>query len=1036
MTQVFLTFKLEPGRRELRDNDALIALPPKSFDVLCYLIDNRDRMVSKSELLNQFWSSQASESALQKAISLLRKAMHCEGQTVVRTYHGLGFRFVPDVVIQPQDSHAKPIETTRFIRERRLVGVLCLQFDTDSSLDRAVAEAFLERAGTCVEAYQGEALRMTLEGFTASFGLSSHFEDAARRAVHCAVALVAFAHEQGSFVVKIGVEHGPVELVEETDRSHWRMPSEIERGAVEMANMGQGNEIVLSQAAQYQLRDEVICTPVNRGFKLTAVNDLQSGVPGRPQKNATQFVGREAEMAFLEKSLETLSQGNGQGVVLSGPAGIGKTRLLSEFLSALDANSFRKAKVQCLPGLSNSPLAPIRELCQMLFARAPAGTVQSNVDVALHEELLGKTPHNAEILSSLSEYQLKQQSYDLVNRMLSAFSLETPLVLAFEDIHWIDVTSRDCLDTIFRQADRVRLLVVMTTRPSDDFPPSEAIIQLSPLGHQDGLKLLHDNINETKINDQMADELVRRAAGNPFFIEELALALQSSDSRSRELPETVQAVISVRIGALDPGARAFLFILAVIGPAARTDLVAYLLGQNDDQVDATAKRLRSMGFVQIELATYSFRHILISETAYAMLASRERQKLHHEIAAYLESDVVKWTPRPETLAWHNQEAGDAVTATAHWLKACRTAMQRFAHSEGIAFAKSGLALFESNEIDAAKRELDLQLYLASALGAIHGYGAENVGEAYHRARRMNEAVRDPRANSRIIVGLWINAWVGGRLSKALDYAQDLLDVAKVAGDPSLNVQAQASMGQVLMHNGRLNEALGHLASGSNTIATTPPATPTTQTAYVACTSFASWTSCLMGNTSEAKRKLEVSNELAHDRKNPLAQAVHFGLCVQPFMLMGEIEACIDFTDRGIAISRAHDFAFWLGTALVMRGWTLGQMGKIDVAFEAFDEGLSVFKGTGAGVQLAHWYGLKAETQLTAGHFNEGTKTAEHALRWAAKTGDFHSVPRTHAVAARLWAELNSPVKSTYHADMATKKAAEFGMAKGAITLLI
>ena len=192
----------------------------------------------------------------------------------------------------------------------------------------------------------------------------------------------------------------------------------------------------------------------------------------------------------------------------------------------------------------------------------------------------------------------------------------------------------------------------------------------------------------------------------------------------------------------------------------------------------------------------------------------------------------------------------------------------------------------------------------------------------------------------------------------------------------------------------------------------------------------------MGNIPKSKSILHVSSRLSHDRENPLAKAVHFGLCVQPFMLMGELEACKDYADRGVAVSRAHDFAFWLGTALVMRGWTMGQMGQMDVAFEAFDEGLSVFEGTGAGVQLAHWYGLKAETLLTAGDFKEGVKAAEHALRCAAKTGDFHSVPRTHVVAARLWAELNAPEKSAYHSDLAAKMAAEFGMAKSAITLLI
>ncbi|MFK7765537.1 MAG: AAA family ATPase [Roseobacter sp.] len=1036
MTQVFLTFQLDPERRELRDRNTLVAFPPRSFDVLCYLIDHRDRMVTKSELLDQFWSSQVSEAALQKAISLMRKAVRCDGKSVVRTYHGLGFRFIPDVLIQSQDGYPSLMGTTRSIQERRLVGVLCLQFETDADLNDSVVEKFLERAGKCVETHQGEALRITLEGFTASFGLSSHYEDAARRAVHCAAALAALAQEYRDIAVKIGIEHGPVELTEGMQGADWRMPSEIERGAVEAVSLAQASEIILTEAARSQLRDEVTCTTVNGGFKLTTTIELQSGVPGRPQKNATEFVGRRAEMAFLDENLATLSQGTGQGVVLSGPAGIGKTRLLNEFLSALDTRRLRQVKVQCLPGLSNSPLAPIRELCHLLFAQAPEDVVQSDVDVALHSEFLGKTPNGNQILASLSEHELKHKSYDLINRMLSAICLETPLVLAFEDIHWIDATSRDCLDSIIQHADAVRLLVVMTTRPIYDPPPSEVIIQLSPLGHRDGLKLLHDINKETRINEELADNLVHRAAGNPFFIEELALALPSGGTRSRELPETVQAVISVRIGALDPAMRAFLYVLAVIGPAARIELVSHLLGQNRDQVDATAVLLRSMGFIQIDPETYSFRHMLIADTAYAMLAFKERQKLHGEIAIYLESDIVKWTPRPETLAWHKQEAGDADTATTYWLKACRDAMQRFAHREGIAFAESGLKLSNSKEIDAPKREIDLQLYLASAMGAIYGYGAENVGEAYDRARCLNKKVRDSRANIRVLVGLWINAWVGGRLSTSLDYAQDLLDVSKAIEDPSLSLQAHASVGQVLMHNGRLTEALGQLTSGLNVISEIPSKTPTTQTACVACASFASWSNCFMGKVSEAKRTLDISSELAHDRENPLALAVHFGLCSQPFMLMGQIEACLDYADRGVAISRKHDFAFWLGTALVTRGWSLGQMGKMDIAFKAFDEGLSVFEGTGAGVQLAQWYGLKAETLLAAGLFNEGVKAAEHALKCAESTGDVHSVPRTHVVAGRLWAELNIPAKAMYHEQMATKKAAEFGMVKSSITLLI
>jgi len=212
MSLKFLNFDLDPNGRELRNEGALVSLAPKSFDVLCYLIEHHDRMVTKTELLDQFWSAQVSEAALQKAISLLRKALHCDGSSVIRTHHGLGFRFVPELSMPPQQTLSLHREPPAPLVERRLVSMLCLRFDEQASLDDSEVERFLDRARECVEVYQGEAVRMTLEGFAVSFGLATRYEDAARRAAHCAVALIAAAKAHPNIRPSIGIDHGPVNL--------------------------------------------------------------------------------------------------------------------------------------------------------------------------------------------------------------------------------------------------------------------------------------------------------------------------------------------------------------------------------------------------------------------------------------------------------------------------------------------------------------------------------------------------------------------------------------------------------------------------------------------------------------------------------------------------------------------------------------------------------------------------------------------------------------------------------------------------------
>ena len=323
MTIQFLTFELDADRRELCEHSALISLSPKSFDVLCYLISHRDRMVTKSELLDAFWSAQVSEAALQKAISLLRKATHCDGQSIIRTYHGLGFRFVPEVLEQLPDPQSVS-SSMPMIQEQRLISVLCLQFNASTDHSDLAGEAALARARDIVGAHQGEALRMTMDGFTASFGLTSHYEDTARQAVHCAHALTKLAQENDEVGPIIAVDHGPVTLSEDAEDSNWYRPSGIERTAVDLAKTGQPTDILLSPATQQQLRDEVVCTPIQNGFRLVSINDMPAGVPARPRKNPARFVGRRAERAFLDQCLQTLNAGHGQGVVLEGPAGIGK----------------------------------------------------------------------------------------------------------------------------------------------------------------------------------------------------------------------------------------------------------------------------------------------------------------------------------------------------------------------------------------------------------------------------------------------------------------------------------------------------------------------------------------------------------------------------------------------------------------------------------------------------------------------------------------------------------------------------------------
>ena len=1039
MMYKFLTFQLDVEQRELRENGTPVSIPPKAFDVLCYLVAHQGRMVPKSELMDKFWSANVSEAALQKTVSLARKALakHGHDHPIIKTYHGQGFRFSPPVQERlPLSDPAGTDDLTQPVglRQQRLVAVLCVTIspsDNDRATPVSAIETFLDTAREVVQSYQGNLMRMTLDGFTADFGLHHHLEDGSRRAVHCAVALAEAATGGNSrrpdIKILCSVDTGSIDVIEGDAEAKWTPPSEVERGATQLAESAYSGQIVLSEDTQKQLRGEVQTRPLSNGHLLVRLQKMGSGIPGRPLKRQIQFVGRMAEMAFLSKLIETLQTGSGEAILLSGPAGIGKTRLISEFLSSIDQVEYRQLKLQCLPALSNSPLAPIRELCLALLANAVPSTLTDEIDIALLKELQDDARATAPILANLSDHQRRQKSCSLLNRVLQSVCDDHPFVIVFEDVHWMDATSRDFLDAIIQDIGGKRLFIVMTTRPVDDLALTETVLQLSPLSHMDSLKLLVESFHQELVDEALAETLVRRAAGNPFFIEELALAAQSGGDPATELPDTVQAVIAVRIGGLAPELQSLLHVMAVIGPPAPLEIVQHLLGLDVGTIEPALERLVRMGFVQVGATGYSFRHMLINDTAYAMVATRERIRLHGAIAAYLESDASEQVPRPEKLAWHHQESGNTDSAISNWKAASRAALHRLAHLEAIAFAQNGLALIDAETRDSKRRELELLLCLAPALTALRGFGADDVGAAYGRARDLSTAVGNTKTEIRVLVGLWIHTWVRGRLTDALKHARKLLDIANQVKDPALSLQAHASMGQVLVHKGDLTNALVHLKAGMASIGQDPPVTLPAQNATVACISYAAWANGLMGLENETYAFLEMSLETSTVFDNPFAEAIHYALSSEPFMFLGDVESCLSCANHAVAVSREHDFVFWLGTGLVMRGWALGQLGEFEAAFEAIDEGISAFEGAGACVQLANWYGLKAETLLAAGKLNDGLEAAKHALVCAERTDDLFFAPRIHATMARLYEKRGDFEHAAEHQKSATDMAEKFRM---------
>jgi tetratricopeptide (TPR) repeat protein len=313
------------------------------------------------------------------------------------------------------------------------------------------------------------------------------------------------------------------------------------------------------------------------------------------------------------------------------------------------------------------------------------------------------------------------------------------------------------------------------------------------------------------------------------------------------------------------------------------------------------------------------------------------------------------------------------------------------------------------------------------LATLDGFSDKSSAQAFLRAQELNAVERSPKAQIRILVGLWIHTWVSGALSESLEYARELKQIADRAARPSLSLQGEAGVGQVLMHLGKISEAREYLVRGLDCIADSPPKTLPEQNAATSCAAYAAWCSSMLGEQSAMRRFYRASKGFAEIQPNPYAMAIHYALSAESFMVDDDVQSCCKYAEKAVDVSREHNFNHWLGTGLVMRGWALGHDGKIDASLLSFDEGIAVYESTGAIVQLSNWNGLKAEILLLAERYKEAICTAELALDFAAKTSDQYFTPRIHAVCAEAYRVLDEHEQYEYHSSKARSLTEAFGM---------
>jgi predicted ATPase len=734
-------------------------------------------------------------------------------------------------------------------------------------------------------------------------------------------------------------------------------------------------------------------------------------------------------MAVLEALLGRAVQGQGHMVGIMGEPGMGKSRLLYEFVQRLSGKAVTYVEGHCL-SYSTTPYLPVLDLLRQLCGITDVDdteTVTAKVHRRLGDiggdlsaeapyllRLLG-VPEGAEELAALSPQALKSRTFATLQGLSIQRSRQQPLVLAVENLHWIDPTSEEWLASLVESLAQIPLLLLTTYRPGyrplwmdKSYATQIALTRLTP----EASRAVVESMFQTQpLSDALRQEIVGKAAGNPFFLEELTRAVVAHGDRHATLviPDTVQAVLAARMDQVPSEEKRLLQAAAVIGMDVPLPLLQAVAELPDDVLYRGLAHLRAAEFLYETRPSpdhaYTFTHALTRQVAYDTLLTRTRQRYHQRTAQVLAErfpDLAE--TQPELLAQHYAEAGLAEEAVGYWQRAGERSRARSADVEAVAHLTRGLdALRTLPDTPArAQRELDMQLMLGRAFAVVKGFAAPETGHAYDRARELCQQLGDPARLFAVLVGLREFYLNRGELHTARELAEACLPLAQRQHDAAPLMRAHFGLGSILYYLGELVPAWTHLEQAIALY------TPQQDRALIGqaplgvpCFARAALTLWRLGYPDQALARsaemLTLAQELS-DAYN-LARALVYAADVHH--LRREWCTAQEQAAASLALSTEQAFVHWVGPGTFWRGWALAAQGQGEEGVAQMQQGMAARQATGNMLSRAEYLALLAEADGRIGQAEAGLCLLAEALAVMDQTGARHDEPELYRIKGEL-----------------------------------
>jgi class 3 adenylate cyclase/predicted ATPase len=967
---------------------------------------------------------------------------------------------------------AAPVNTSRQdTAERRqvtvmfsdLVGSTALAASMDPEDLREVISVYQKCVGDTVRRHGGFLAKYLGDGALVYFGYPAAHEDDAERAVRAGlelVAAVAALKSPAALQIRVGLATGLVvvgDLIGSGESLEHGIVGETPILAARLQGIAKPNSVVIAEGTRKLLGNLFELRNLGPQDLKGIVGSVGAFAALRPSSVASRFealhaggftdlVGREEELELLLRRWSRAKAGEGQVVLLSGEAGIGKSRLTAALLERLAGEPYTRLRYFCSPQHTDSALYPVSGQMERAAGFAHDDTPQSKLDkldallaqsststqsTALFAEMLSLPNDGRYPLLELAPEQRRQRTLQALIAQIEALTRSNPVLIISEDAHWTDPTS---LELFGRAVDRIAslpVLQIVTFRPEFEAPwigrPHVTALTINRLARRDVDALIDRVVGNKRLSANIRQDIMERTDGIPLFVEEMTKAVLEAGSEGAEhvatmvpspalaVPASLQASLMARLDRLGP-AKEVAQIGSVIGREFSHALLAAVVRKPEAELNAALQRLIAAGLLFRQgvppHAIYLFKHALVQDAAYGTLLREPRRALHARIAEMLESQFADIAERqPELLARHFTEAGLIEKAAGLWGKAGQRSLARSALIEAVhqlARALGQIAMLPGTPA-LRREEIKLQVALINSLMHVKGYAAPETKAATEKARLLIEKAEalgeppdDPLMLFSVLYGFWgasYNVFNGGAVC---ELAGQFLALAEKQGATVPLMIGRRLMGSSLLLTGEVAESRVHF---DQALALHDPAKhrPLTtrfgQDIGVSILMFRSQALWLLGYPesalADADRGLKDAREIGH------APTLMIALADITHILCGNYATANTNLQDLVALADEKGVIWWQALGMSLRGYLSAVTGEASNSVRTISTAVTLWRSTGSTVFIPLSLLFLATAYAELGKLDDAGRCIGEAMTVVEKTKERWFEADIHHMAGKV-----------------------------------